>query len=76
MKTVVTQLTVLPEGEPIYSARATVIEVEDDAAGPFVVIQQHDNAAEPGKVRIDPDEWPAIRDAVGRMMASCAVLGE
>lgn len=61
---IVTAFVVVPENEPIYSERATQIKIEDEAAGPFVVVSQ-----EEGRIAIDPEEWPAIRDAIETMMA-------
>lgn len=65
MKTRITQLTVVPEGEPIYSEEATHIRLEDEAAGEFIVIAQDDT-----KVRIDPNEWHHVRDAVERLLGT------
>ncbi len=63
----VTRLTVLPEGEPIFSEQATHVEIEDEAAGEFVkVTQQPGNtaSAEMSSIRICPTEWPAVRHAI------------
>lgn len=67
----VTKLTVLPEGERIFSEAATDIVIEDEAAGEFVrVIQSDDNAAM-GTIQITPEEWPILRDAINEMIAEC-----
>ena len=60
-------LIVLPAGEPIFHERATRIEIEDEAAGEYVVLQQ--NAG--GKITIDPVEWPLLRAAINRMVQQC-----
>ncbi len=69
-ETRVTALTVAPKGEPTFSERATVISINDEAAGEFVEISQ---PALDGlkKIALDCDEWPAIRDAVDRLIAEC-----
>lgn len=36
----VSAITILPEGKPIYDEMATTVRVEDDAAGPFLMIEQ------------------------------------
>ena len=36
----ITQITVLPVGEPIFSERATVISIDDEAAGEFITVKQ------------------------------------
>jgi hypothetical protein len=61
-------LVLLPDGEPIFHERATRIEIDDEGAGEFVVLHQHD-----GKAKIDPSEWPALRDAIDRMVAECRI---
>ena len=69
-ETRVTQMTVLPTGEPIFSERATVITIEDEAAGEFIsLMQSHGDAS---KVLINPDDWPLIRQAVETMLAEIA----
>ena len=60
-------LIVKPPGEPIFSEMATIIRLDDEGAGPFVVIEQS-GRSDMGKIAIDEDEWPAIRDAISRML--------
>ena len=62
-----TRLTVAPKGEPIFSEKATHIELDDEAAGEFVVIEQCREDAKPGRVSFDFDEWPHIVAAVDRL---------
>jgi hypothetical protein len=69
--TITTQLTVLPEGEPIYSPKATVITIEDEAAGEYVKIEQRPDDREAGAIYINPDEWPELRDAINQMIEAC-----
>lgn len=59
-------LIVMPKGASIFDDRATRITLDDEGAGPFVVVKQegrNDNA-----IAIDAKEWPAIRDAIQRML--------
>lgn len=67
---ITTRLTVVPEGEPIYSEMATHIEMQDEAAGPFVELIQVGKINDAGRnvVRIDADEWPAIRGAIDQVL--------
>lgn len=67
---ITTRLTVVPEGEPIYSEMATHVEMQDEASGAFVELVQIGQIGEAGRniVRIDADEWPAIRGAVDQMI--------
>lgn len=58
-------LAVVPKGDPVYSERVTRIEMQDEAAGPFLEIRQPGNAEANGVVYInDLDEWEAIDQAV------------
>jgi uncharacterized protein YrzB (UPF0473 family) len=74
-QTRVTRLHVLPAGEPLFAESATVVEIEDEAAGEYVTVrQQYSDAGTEGNQRIavnDRDEWEAIKAAVERMLAEC-----
>ena len=69
-ETRITQITVVPEKEPLFSESATKVSIEDEAAGEFVVIRQS-ASTENGTIAINSGEWPAIRDAVERMIKEC-----
>lgn len=66
----VTRLTVLPEGQPMFSEMATTVEIADEAAGEFVEVTQH-GRADIGKIAINPEEWPALRAAINRLIRQC-----
>ena len=68
--TITTKLCVVPAGKPIYDEAATTVGLDDDSGGLFVVIRQEDNL-DANEIKIDPDEWPAIRAAVNRMVREC-----
>lgn len=63
----VAKIVILPKGEPLFSGKATFIEVIDEAAGEFVEITQHEVGTHEMKIRIDDDEWPHIREAINGM---------
>ena len=65
-----TALTVAPVGEPTFSEMATTIGICDEAAGEFVEVKQR-GRVDIGKIQIYPEEWPALRDAIDRMVAEC-----
>lgn len=66
----VTRLTVTPQNQPIYSELATDISIDDEAAGEFVTIRQT-ASCERGEVKVSPEEWPFLMDAIDRMVAGC-----
>jgi hypothetical protein len=69
-ETRITQVVVVPEGEPSFSELATIIQIEDEAEGiEFLSLRQ--NLKPESYVRIYPPEWPAIRAAIDDMMARC-----
>lgn len=69
-RTRVTRLLVVPEGEPSFSEMSTTVEIVDEAAGEFVEVAQHARA-DMGKIAINPQEWPVLREAIDRMVALC-----
>lgn len=70
LTTLTTRLCVVPSGKSIYDEAATTIGLDDDGGGLFVTIRQEDNL-DTNEVKIDPEEWPAIRAAVNRMVREC-----
>lgn len=69
LKTRVTQLVVVPEGEPLFSEMATTIEITDEG-GEFVLVSQV-GRIDVGKITINPEEWPALRAAINRLVRLC-----
>lgn len=65
---IVTEVTVTRTGESIYSDTATRISMDDEGAGPYVVIRQADTT---DGVRLTPEEWPDVRQAIEEMMQRC-----
>ena len=63
----IVKLCVCKEGEDLCSEKNTFVEIVDEGAGEFLSITQHsDNCAE-GEIRINKDEWPAIKGAIDEM---------
>ena len=66
-----------PDGAPkpghhvLRTTAGHLISLDDEGGGLFVVIRQEDNL-DTNEVKIDPEEWPAIRAAVNRMARECA----
>ena len=69
-ETRVAKLVVLPVGQATYSEMATEIEICDEAAGEFVEVAQH-GRVDIGKIQINPEEWPSLREAIDRMIKAC-----
>ena len=69
-RTIISQRRVIPSGKTFNDEGVTIIGMDDDGGGAFVTIRQEEqlNANE---IRIDPDEWPAVRAAINRMVREC-----
>ena len=68
-ETRVTQVVVCPQGDPLYSDAATTVQITDEAGGEFVEVSQ--DAPGQGKILINPEEWPALRSAINRLIKQC-----
>jgi hypothetical protein len=66
-----TQMTVLPEGSPLFHEASTTVSITDEAGGEFVVIEQTVRDGSNGKVEIAPEEWDRLRYAIDSMIAEC-----
>lgn len=59
-----TAIAIHPAGEsPIYGEMTTTVSLDDEAAGPFLVLKQ-----EKGEVRICFDEWREVQNAASILM--------
>ena len=65
----ITQMTILPVGEPLFSDRATVVSIVDEAAGEYIQVKQKaDTTSETDQtIAFDPDEWEEVTDVVNQM---------
>ena len=67
-----TRLHIVPENEPIFCEQAIIIEIHDEAAGEFLNISQPANYGEyAGKVTIDAENWPSIKNAIETLLKDC-----
>lgn len=62
-------IAVHPAGEnPIYGEASTHVILDDEAAGPFIVLRQMFDGITPGEVRLDSDELAAVYEAAKRLI--------
>jgi hypothetical protein len=64
-------MTIAPEGEPIFSEMATDIDIEDEAAGEYIVLRQ--STRSDGTIAITHEEWDAIRATIDQMFAEMKI---
>ena len=68
----VTELTVTPEhSTEVFGEHVTVVKIDDEGGGEFVIVQQHPDDPRPGMIQITPGEWPALREAIDQLVAAC-----
>lgn len=70
---VVTQITIKPKGEPIFHELATKISIDDEAAGPFLVVSQARDDSRSG-ITIDVDSWDALKAGIDEMIRECLAI--
>ena len=68
MKPRITRVTIIKEGEPLFSQYGYTIEIEDEAAGEFIQITDHQDRHQ---ITLNPEDWPAIRSAINKMVKLC-----
>lgn len=61
---------VMPVGASLNDEAVIRVGLEDEGAGVFVVVERDDQ-----KFKFDPDEWPALREAIERMLLVARALG-
>ena len=69
-ETRVTQMTVLPKTEPIFSEMATQVTIVDQAGGEYVEVKQQ-GRTDLGKIAINPEDWPMLKRAIDTLIAEC-----
>lgn len=68
-KTTILQIAVhLEEDNPVFGESNTYVSVDDESGGPFLVIEQHNDNVESGKVRFDYEEFLAVAEAAKMLM--------
>jgi len=68
----ITQITVAPTGQPLFSEMTTVIAIQDEADGEFVTVTQEGGHTDIAKsIAIDVSEWRAIKAAIDFMVSQC-----
>lgn len=73
IETRITKLTVLPVGADLFCETAFNVEIDDEAAGEYVKVTSNLEFGKDdcGVIRIDPEEWPALKAAIEQMVKEC-----
>ncbi len=76
MNTIISRITVLPKGEPIFSHQATEISIIDEAAGPFIEIKQFPQEGDEQSIKFNVEEWPFVENAIDKIIQEIEKLEE
>ena len=59
--------------EPVHSDALTCVEIADEGegAGEFVQISQSDEDGLTTRIKISPEEWPELMNAINHAIAMC-----
>jgi hypothetical protein len=68
MKSRIKAMIIMPEGEAIFHQQAIEVEIEDEAAGEYLIIRQCGDHIKPGEISIDHTEWPILKKTIDAMM--------
>lgn len=63
----ITKIVILPANEPIFSDKATTVEIDDMSGGEFVSITQNGRDNKNG-ISIDLDEWEHVKNGIDFMI--------
>ena len=58
----------LQDESPIFGEHATHVLIDDEAAGPFIVLRQFGEESKVGEVRLDIEELEAVLRAARRLI--------
>jgi len=67
-------MIVKPIKESVFSEMATIVTIENEAAGNFVSLRQNEAHIDKNTVRIVGDEWPLLRDTIDKLLAQCDAM--
>lgn len=65
----VTRLTVSPPNARLFHQSSTHVAIDDEGAGEFIKVEQNPEGATDCSIAINPEEWPALREAIDRIHA-------
>lgn len=66
-----TRLTLSGKSDAIFEEGVIHVEINDEAAGEFVVIRQNAEGNSVNSIAIDPRQWPHLKAAVEFLIAQC-----
>jgi len=56
------------EASRVFDDGITMVEIQDEGGGEFIIIEQFNNSSGVDQIRIDVDEWPHVQNVVLEMI--------
>jgi hypothetical protein len=57
--------------EPVFSESLTSVEIIDEGQGEFVQVSQNEDECVSQKIKISPEEWPELQNAINHAIRMC-----
>lgn len=57
--------------QPVFSEALIEVEIIDEGAGEFVQVSQREDECVTQKIKISPDEWPELLNAISHAIKMC-----
>ena len=57
--------------EPVHSDALTSVEIIDEGAGEFLQVSQSDEDGRTMRIKISPEEWPELMNAINHAVKMC-----
>jgi|694.fasta_scaffold58693_7 hypothetical protein len=64
----ITRVSIIPEGESLFSEHGYHASIEDEAAGEFVSVKS-ESQGPTNDMQIEPEVWPILRETIDAMFA-------
>lgn len=68
----IVKILINKEDEQLFAETVTSVEITDEAAGEFLTVSQVTSEAH-SSIKIDPEEWPTLREVIDQLMKECRV---
>jgi hypothetical protein len=63
------------EASRVFDDGITMVEIQDEGGGEFIIIEQFNNSSDVDQIRIDVDEWPHVQNVVLEMINNIKKMG-
>jgi len=57
--------------QPIFSESLTSVEIIDEGQGEFVQVSQSEDECVSQKLKVSPEEWPELQNAINHAIRMC-----